>query len=149
MKTRIPQVKLIYTIKDVSFDERVVIRTSKESYEAFLAFWDISTIEHHECFKILLLNRANRVIGIADISEGGTTGTVVDIKIIMQYALLSNAGSIILGHNHPSGNLQPSESDNIITRDINQAAQYFKISVLDHIILSEEGYFSYSDEGKI
>ncbi len=103
----------------------------------------------HEEFWVLLLNRANRVIDTLRISQGGTAATVVDVKIIMRSALQQLASGIILCHNHPSNNLQPSRQDDAITRKIKEAAQLFEISVLDHLVITEDGYYSYADEGHL
>ena len=100
--------------------------------------------------KIILLNRASRVLGIADLSTGGTNGCLLDLKIVFQYAIKANASSIILAHNHPSGNLKPSDADLIITRKVNDAARLLDIQLLDHLILSpEDNYYSLSDEGDL
>lgn len=101
----------------------------------------------HEVFAIVFLNRANRIKHFEIISRGGITGTVADPRIILKKALQEGATSIVLSHNHPSGNLQPSKADEEITRKIVEAARYLDISVLDHIIVSEDGYFSFADEG--
>lgn len=101
----------------------------------------------HEVFAVLFLNRANRVNHFKVISEGGITGTVADPRIIMKTALEENAVNIVLCHNHPSGSLKPSRADEDLTKKIKEAARYFDISILDHIIVSEEGYYSFADEG--
>ncbi len=103
----------------------------------------------HEEFWVLLLNRANRVIDTLRISQGGTAATVVDVKIIMRAALQQLASGIILCHNHPSNHLHPSRQDDATTRKIKEAAQLFEISVLDHLIVTEDGYYSYTDEGRL
>jgi len=100
-----------------------------------------------EEFWIILLNRANRVILKRKISSGGVSGTVVDPKIIFQIALEKLASSIMLFHNHPSGNLKPSSSDLELTRKIKSAGKLLDISVLDHLIIADSGYFSFADEG--
>jgi DNA repair protein RadC len=104
---------------------------------------------HYEIFYILLLNRANFVIGHKKVSDGGITGTVVDIRRLFKYALEGNATSIIIGHNHPSGNILPSEADRILTRKIKAAGELLDIAVLDHIIITsaEGSYYSFADEG--
>ncbi|MFN6374577.1 MAG: RadC family protein [Chitinophagia bacterium] len=101
----------------------------------------------HEVFAVLFLNRANRIRHFEIISSGGMTGTVADPRIILKKALEEEAVSIILCHNHPSGNLNPSRADEEITRKINHAAKFFDIMLLDHIIVSTDGYFSFADEG--
>lgn len=103
----------------------------------------------HEVFAVIFLNRANRIKHFEIISSGGMTGTVADPRIILKKALEEEAVSIILSHNHPSGNLRPSKADQDLTEKIKHAAKYFDIQVLDHIIVSNEGYYSFADEGVI
>ncbi len=105
--------------------------------------------KQQEIFVALFLNRANRVIALETISEGGITGTVVDIRIILKKAVLHDAISIVLCHNHPSGNLEPSRADEMITYKIKEAAALFDICLLDHIIVSTDGHYSFADEGKL
>jgi DNA repair protein RadC len=106
-------------------------------------------LQYHtkEVFVVIFLNQANKILHHEIISEGGITGTVADPRIILQKALEHNATSIILSHNHPSGNLKPSRQDELLTDKIKNAAAYFDIRVTDHIIVSSEGYFSFADEG--
>jgi DNA repair protein RadC len=101
----------------------------------------------HEVFAVLFLNRANKINHFQVISEGGITGTVADPRIILKKALEEDAVSLILCHNHPSGSLKPSRADEELTQKIKEAAKYFDIKVLDHLIVSEDGYFSFADEG--
>lgn len=101
----------------------------------------------YEVFAVVFLNKANKVNHFEIISKGGITGTVADPRIILKKALEEDATSIVLCHNHPSGNLRPSRADEELTGKIREAARYFDITVLDHIIVSEEGYFSFADEG--
>jgi DNA repair protein RadC len=100
-----------------------------------------------EVFAVLFLNRANKINHFEIVSEGGITGTVADPRIILKKALEEDAVSIILCHNHPSGSLKPSKSDEELTFKIKEAAKYFDIKVLDHVIVSEDGYYSFADEG--
>ena len=100
-----------------------------------------------EVFAILFLNRANKVNHFEIISEGGITGTIADPRIILKKALEEDATSIILCHNHPSGSIKPSRADEELTSKIKEAARYFDIKVLDHVIVSEDGYYSFADEG--
>ena len=102
-----------------------------------------------EVFAVVFLNRANKINHFEIMSEGGITGTVADPRIILRKALEENAVSIILCHNHPSGNLKPSRADEDLTIKIKEAARYLDIKVMDHVIVSEEGYFSFADEGMI
>ncbi|MCZ2459618.1 MAG: DNA repair protein RadC [Chitinophagales bacterium] len=101
----------------------------------------------HEVFAVLFLNRANKLNLFKIVSEGGITGTVADPRIILKTALEENAVNIVLCHNHPSGSLKPSRADEELTRKIKEAARFFDITVLDHIIVSEDGYFSFADDG--
>lgn len=103
----------------------------------------------HEVFAVLYLNKANRINHFEIISEGGVTGTVADPKIILKKALEENAVHLILCHNHPSGSLKPSRADELLTSKIKEAARYLDMTVLDHIIVSEMGYYSFADEGLI
>ncbi|MBL4754237.1 MAG: DNA repair protein RadC [Flavobacteriales bacterium] len=120
------------------------ITSSRDAYEVLgPRLEDLS----HEEFWILLLNRANMVIGRFEISKGGISGTVADSKIIFKHALENLASAIILCHNHPSGNLQPSESDIKTTEKLKKAGMIMDILILDHIIISDSGYFSLADEG--
>ena len=100
-----------------------------------------------EQFKVLLLNRANKILGVFDVSSGGITGTVADPRIILAASVKANAVSIILCHNHPSGSLIPSQADQQLTTKIKLAAQYFDITVLDHIIITAEEHYSFADQG--
>lgn len=102
---------------------------------------------HREVFAVLFLNRANKIIHFEIVSEGGITGTVADPRIILKKALVENAVSLILCHNHPSGSLKPSRADEDLTYKISEAAKLLDIRVLDHIIVSEVGYYSFADEG--
>jgi DNA repair protein RadC len=101
----------------------------------------------HEVFAVLFLNRANKINHFQIISAGGITGTVADPRVILKKALEEDAVSLILCHNHPSGSLKPSRADEELTQKIKEAAKYFDIKVLDHLIVSEDGYFSFADEG--
>jgi DNA repair protein RadC len=101
----------------------------------------------HEVFAVLFLNRSNKIQDFQIISEGGITSTIADPRIILKRALQEDAVSLILCHNHPSGNLKPSKADEEITHKIKGAARYFDIKLLDHLIVSDSGYFSFADEG--
>jgi DNA repair protein RadC len=101
----------------------------------------------HEVFAVMYLNRANKINHFEIVSEGGITGTVADPRIILKKALEEDAVSIILCHNHPSGSLKPSRADEDLTHKIKEASKYFDIRVLDHMIVSDAGYFSFADEG--
>ena len=151
MKTNdnnIAEVKLKYSSK-VSASDRPQVRCSTHALELFRESWDKETIELYEECKLMLLNRANKVLGIAQISQGGISGTVTDIRIILQYALKANASGIILCHNHPSGNMDPSESDIKISSKLKEAATIHDITLLDHLIITNDGYYSMADMSNI
>ncbi len=123
---------------------REKIAGSKDVYEIMHA--DLAD-SPYEAFRILLLNRANRMVRNINISEGGVSGTVADPKKIFKMALEYNASSLILCHNHPSGNIQPSEADIKLTRKMKDAGILLDLPVLDHLIISSDSYFSFADEG--
>ena len=106
-------------------------------------------LSHVERFYILLLNRANGVFGMPLISLGGCSGTVADLKVIFQHGLLANAQGLILAHNHPSGQLRPSTQDENITKKAVEFGKLIDLPILDHIILTEEGYYSFADDCKL
>ncbi len=145
---QIAEVELIYKTK-IKASERVKVNTSKDAADLLRKTWDENKIDFVEQCKVLLLTRANKVLGMLEASSGGVTGTVVDPKIIFVAALKANACNIIISHNHPSGNLQPSGADKEITHKIKLAGQYLDIKLFDHIIISSEGYYSFADEGLI
>jgi DNA repair protein RadC len=143
------EVQIIYKSK-VPVSKRVQIRNSQDAFKVFWASWDKDIIEHHEEFKILLLNNKNDVLGIAEISKGGITSTIIDPRLIFQVALKCHASGVILCHNHPSSNPTPSESDVDITKKLIQAGSVLNIQVLDHIILcGDKSYISLGDEGRM
>ena len=145
-ETKVSEVELRYRT-EVKPGDRAQIKSSRDAYDLFFDSWNKNTIEFIEEFKVMLLNRANRVLGIATISQGSTTGSIVDIKVLLQYAIKVNASSIIVAHNHPSGTSEPSDSDRKITRRINDAGNLVDIKLLDHIIvLPIEGFLSFADE---
>lgn len=101
----------------------------------------------HEVFAVIYLNRSNKILSFDIISTGGITGTVADPRVILKHALEKNAVSLILSHNHPSGSLKPSKADEYLTEKIKQAAALLDIKVLDHVIVSDAGYYSFADDG--
>lgn len=111
-------------------------------------FWDDS-IEIFESFNIICLNKANCPIAWVELSRGGLDGTVADVRMMFSHALLCNAAGIIVFHNHPSGDLQPSQADLAMTKRIKQAGEILSIPLLDHLIIAENGYYSFADEGTI
>ena len=127
--------------------QRPKVCTSGEVHEILKVNWDADLLELQEQFKIMLLNRANRVLGIVEISSGGIAGTIADPKLIFAIGLKAGASAIILSHNHPSCQLKPAQSDISLTIKIIQGGNLLDIAVLDHIIVTAEGYLSFSDEG--
>ncbi|HYK45149.1 MAG TPA: DNA repair protein RadC [Parafilimonas sp.] len=130
--------------RDVNEKKLDVVIQSRDAAEYLRAKLKYLT---YEVFAVVFLNRANKIKHYEIISEGGITGTVADPRIILKKALENDAVSVILCHNHPSGSIKPSRADEDLTRKIKEAASYFDIKVLDHIIVSEEGYYSFADEG--
>ena len=124
--------------------ERTQLRTGKD----FATYLRNELKDYkHEVFAVLFLNSALKIKSFKIISQGGISGTVADPRIILKHALDDSATAIVLCHNHPSGNVQPSTADKLLTEKIKQAVTYFDIRLLDHIIVSEEGHFSFADEG--
>jgi DNA repair protein RadC len=142
----VAEVELIYKSK-VKASKRPQILHSRDIYEVFKQCWDENKIDFVEQFKVMLLNRSNRVLGIYEVSTGGITGTVADPRVILAAALKANAVSIALAHNHPSGDLKPSRQDEALTQKIKNAGSFLDILVLDHVILSTESYYSFADQG--
>ena len=121
----------------------------KSSETVFNLFHPLMGDLQHEEFWLLMLNRANRVVGRYKVSQGGLSGTVIDTRIILKKALDNLASSIIVCHNHPSGNNQPSDADVKITEKLKKAAEMLEIKLLDHVIIADKSYFSFADEGLI
>jgi len=143
---QVSEIQLTYN-PVVKPSQRPKIEQSIDAYKLLLNNWDLGKIDFIEQFKIMLLNRANKVLGILDVSTGGVAGTIADPKVIFSAALKANASVIILSHNHPSGNLKPSQADIDLTRKLIAAGSYLDINVIEHIIVTSEGYFSFADEG--
>ena len=130
----------------VQHSDKVAVKSSETVYKIFHPL--MGDLEHEE-FWLLMLNRANRVLGKYKVSQGGLSGTVIDTRIILKKALDNLASSIIVCHNHPSGNKQPSDADVKITRKLKKAAEMLEIKLLDHVIIADKSYFSFADEGLI
>ncbi|KAF2340395.1 JAB domain-containing protein [Flavobacterium tistrianum] len=144
----VSEIDLIYRTK-VKSSERPKITSSKSAYAILMDCWDPDKIEFIEQFKVLLLNQSNKVLGLYQSSSGGISGTVVDIRLLFASALKANAAAIIISHNHPSGKTAPSEADKAITRKIKTAGELLEIKLLDHLIVTEEKYYSFLDEGAL
>lgn len=126
--------------------DRIPIRSSETVYRLFQPL--LGDLDHEE-FWLLMLNRANRILGRFKVSQGGLSGTVIDTRIILKKAVDNLASSIIVCHNHPSGNNQPSDADVKITDKLKRAAEMLEIKLLDHVIITDKSYFSFADEGMI
>lgn len=147
MKDKVNEIKVSYKERiPTSFWQKIT--SSHDAAELLFEHWDKDTIGLHETFKVLLLNNANKVKGIYELSKGGISGTLVDIRILFAVVLKSLSVGIILSHCHPSGQLKPSAMDRNITKKIGKAAKLFDIMVLDHLIIAPNGdYYSFADEG--
>ncbi|HWI93851.1 MAG TPA: JAB domain-containing protein [Flavisolibacter sp.] len=143
---KVAEVELVYKSK-VKASERPVVQSSTDAANILRILWEDGKLELVEQFKVLFLNRSNKVICIYNVSSGGVTGTVADPKLIFMAALRINAVSLILCHNHPSGSLKPSRADEELTQKIKGAGTFLDIKVLDHVILTSESFFSFADEG--
>lgn len=144
----VSEIELIYKTK-VKNSQRPHIKSSKDAYRLALSAWDCNKIEFFEQFKVLLINNANKVLGIYEVSSGGITGTIVDLRLIFSAALKANATSLIMIHNHPSGNLTASEADKQITRKVKDAGVLLDIKLLDSLIITPESYYSFADQGAL
>lgn len=149
MKNIVSEVEMFYKSK-IKNAERKKVTTSKDAYYIFKSINIFNrNFDYKEMFYCAYLNKDSKILSVSKISEGGTAGTVVDIKIILQGAILQNATGLIICHNHPSGNLNPSSNDRIITKNIKEAVKLLDMSLLDHLIITSESYYSFSDEGII
>jgi DNA repair protein RadC len=135
------------TLKKNKSDFPKVQLTNSEDTVKFIRNFYHDDISIYESMFLLMLNRASTTIGFAKISQGGIAGTCVDMRIIAKYAIESLSSGVIICHNHPSGNLTPSNADKQITEKIKKTLSIFECHLHDHIILTEEGYYSFADEG--
>lgn len=142
----VSEIELCYKSK-IKAVNRPSANSSLLAAKVLLNAWDKNKIELQEQFKILLLNQTKKVLGISEISTGGVSATIVDPKLVYVTALKAHACSIILSHNHPSGNLKPSNADIVLTQKLQKAGQFLDLPVVDHIIITTEGYYSFADEG--
>jgi len=140
----IAEVQISYS-SHVKAKDRMKVTGSKDAADAFRAIWP--AYDHIEFSYMLMLNRQNQILGYHQLSKGGMTGAVVDVRVIFQVALKSCATSLILSHNHPSGNLDVSDADRKITNQIKQAGVILDIPLLDHLIMTTDSYLSMADEG--
>lgn len=146
LQHRVAEIQLVYR-SNVKPSQRPKVSSSRDAYEVFFKNWDLDKIKFVEQFKVMLLNRANKVLGIYELSCGSVSGTVADPKLVFVAALKANASSIILAHNHPSGCLNPSQADINLTKKLKEGGKLLDIAVLDHVIVTNEGHYSFADEG--
>ena len=129
--------------------DREKLQSSEDVFHFALKFYDDNVIDYKEYCYVILMNNSLRPNGWHKVSEGGLTETIVDIKIVLQAALLSNSACIILVHNHPSGNVRPSKFDDKLTERLKNACEIMSIKFQDHVIVTSEAYYSYNDEGRL
>ena len=142
----IHEMELVY-LPNYKIAEKPLIKSSNSAYELLLQIYNPNTIRCQEEFIVMYLNNNGSVLGIQKLSKGGINGTVADIRLILATALKSLATGIVISHNHPSGNLKPSENDKNLTDKFNKACKSIEIKLLDHVIVTpEDGYFSFADE---
>ncbi|SES06575.1 JAB domain-containing protein [Pedobacter rhizosphaerae] len=143
---KVAEVEVSYK-SNYNITERPKINCAKDAYSLLMQHWHLGKIEFIEEFKVILLNTTNRVLGIVDISTGGVQGTLADPKIIFSIALKTNSSKIILAHNHPSSNTNPSEADKKLTRKLMEGGKLLDIEVCDHLIVTNYSYYSFADDG--
>lgn len=142
----VPEIELTYT-PPLNILASPKILSSEEAYRIFIEKWDTSKLEFVEQFKVLLLNRANRPLGVCTLSTGGSSSTIIDIRLLFALAIKTNASAIIVAHNHPSGELTPSKYDVETTKRIDEAGKILDIPLHDHLIVSKYSYYSLKNEG--
>ena len=142
----VAEIQLIYHNK-IKPSERPRITDSHSAYEIFLKNWNKDLIQLQEEFKVMMLNTRGKLLGIYPLFKGGMNATTVDPRLIYVAALKTGASSIILAHNHPSGEARPSKADEKITEEIKTGAQSLRISLHDHVIITPDNFFSFADEG--
>lgn len=142
---KVAEVEVSYK-SNYNITERPKINSSQDAYSILMQHWQLGRIELLEEFKVILLNTSNRVLGIVDISVGGVQGTLADPKIIFSVALKTNSSKLILAHNHPSGNLNPSDADKRLTEKLKEGGKLLDIEVCDHLIITKHNYYSFADD---
>ena len=145
-KYKFPKIKVKVS---VTKGDKVTITSPEKMVEVMRSIFDADTILWTEEVIMVCLNRANDVVGYYRVSSGGFSGTILDPRVVMTIALNNASSSIILAHNHPSGNLKPSEGDKAITEKIRKACAFFDMNLLDHLIITDESYLSFKEEGLI
>lgn len=147
MKTHIlPEIQVSYQ-RSLTSASKITIKSSQDDFKFLMDIWDLNTIQLYEEFYVLYLARNNSLIGYRMIGRGGISATVVDPKLVLSFGLACGCSSIILTHNHPSGNLKPSKLDVDITKKIKEGAELLEIQLIDHLIVNSETWFSFADDG--
>lgn len=142
----VAEIKVSYTTNRA---DKIKLTNCIETYQFIISQWNLDIIEFQEECKVILVNRSNFVLGVYELSKGGISGTVVDIRIILSVALKCNASGIILVHNHPSGNMTASELDKKITRKLYNACELLEIVLIDHLIICRNNFLSFKQDGLI
>ena len=145
-QSEMPEISLKYSTNGTV---KTKIKDAMDAHSLFLSLFDPDTLEYKEMAIVLFLNRANHVLGWMKLSEGGTSSTVIDSKIIFATALKCNASAIILSHNHPSGTIEPSNQDIVVTESIKKFGNLIDIKLLDHVIITKTSFYSFADNGRI
>jgi DNA repair protein RadC len=145
-QSEMPEISLKYSTNGTV---KTKIKDAMDAHSLFLSLFDPDTLEYKEMAIVLFLNRANHTIGWMKLSEGGTSSTVIDSKIIFATALKCNASAIILSHNHPSGTIEPSNQDIVVTESITKFGNLIDIKLLDHVIITKTSFYSFADNGRI
>jgi DNA repair protein RadC len=145
-QNQIAEISISYT---PSRYKQAKIQSTADAYNVLKDFFAPDTIALQEQFVVMYLNACHNVLGIYTASKGGITGTVADIRLILGVALKTASTAIIIAHNHPSGNLQPSKADETLTQKLKNAAGLLDVNLLDHLIISDAGFYSFADEGKM
>lgn len=146
MLNELAEIQVSYSTNNCN---KIKITSIQIAFELLVNSWCKDTIELQEEFKVILLNRSNETLGIYSLSKGGTTGTVVDVRLLFAVALKCNSTGIIISHNHPSGKLQPSDLDITLTKKIKKCSEFLDIVLLDHLIVTKNSYYSFANEGLI
>lgn len=144
----VTEIELVYRNKRDPRD-RLAVRDGQSAYSVFLMAWDMNKIDLVEESKIILLDARGLCLGIAPISTGSWAQCIVDPKVVFAIALKAKASSLILAHNHPSGDVQPSRPDLALTEQLAQGGKFLSLRVLDHLVISRSAYYSFADNGLI
>ena len=143
---KLAEIQVSYSTQNTQKEK---INAVQMAYDMLLDSWDTGTLELQEEFKVILLNRANEALGIYSLSKGGISGTVVDVRLLFAVALKCNASGIIISHNHPSGNTKPSDADIALTKKIKRCSDFLDIPLIDHLIITKNAFYSFSNEGML